>query len=137
MSHNAALGKYGEDLATSHLRSQGMAILARNWRCDIGEIDIVARDGDVLVVCEVKTRSRTDYGTPFDAISAAKADRLLRLACVLGARQPDAIRRDSDRRCGNRWHWPTSRAATHQGSGRVSLATAHTVTLNRSQRNSC
>lgn len=79
MSHNAALGKYGEDLATSHLRSQGMAILARNWRCDIGEIDIVARDGDVLVVCEVKTRSRTDYGTPFDAISAAKADRLLRL----------------------------------------------------------
>ena len=52
-----ALGAYGEQVAAAHLVAAGMTVLDRNWRCDIGEIDIVARDGDVLVVCEVKTRS--------------------------------------------------------------------------------
>lgn len=82
MSHNTALGRYGEDLATAHLRSVGMTILERNWRCEIGEIDIVAREADVIVVCEVKTRSGVDYGTPFEAISPAKAERLLRLGAT-------------------------------------------------------
>ncbi len=51
-----ALGRYGEDVAARHLVDDGLVLLARNWRCAEGEIDIVARDGDVLVVCEVKTR---------------------------------------------------------------------------------
>ena len=75
-----ALGAYGERVAARHLLDQGMVVLDRNWRCELGELDLVLRDGDVLVVCEVKTRSGTDYGTPHEAVGAAKLDRLLRLA---------------------------------------------------------
>jgi len=55
-------------------------LLDRNWRCEAGEIDLVLRDGPVLVVCEVKTRSSVDFGTPHEAISDTKLDRLCRLA---------------------------------------------------------
>ena len=74
------LGQYGENVAVAHLRDAGLTILERNWRCDIGEIDIVARDGDTLVVCEVKTRSGTGFGSPFEAVTPLKAARLRRLA---------------------------------------------------------
>jgi putative endonuclease len=74
------LGQYGENVAVAHLRDAGLTILDRNWRCDIGEIDIVARDGDVLVVCEVKTRSSTGFGAPLEGVTARKAARLRRLA---------------------------------------------------------
>jgi putative endonuclease len=74
------LGRYGEDVAARHLVEQGIIVLERNWRCDLGEIDIIGRDGDVLVVCEVKTRSGTGFGTPLEAITRAKAVRLRRLA---------------------------------------------------------
>jgi putative endonuclease len=77
-----ALGAYGERLAGDHLVAAGMTLLARNWRCPIGEIDIVARDGDVLVICEVKTRSSTAFGHPLEAVSARKAARLRRLAAA-------------------------------------------------------
>ena len=75
-----ALGRYGEQVAARALTDAGMTVLARNWRCDAGEIDIVARDGDVLVVCEVKTRTSTRFGTPLEAITYAKGARLRRLA---------------------------------------------------------
>jgi putative endonuclease len=76
-----ALGAYGESLAARHLvEAQGMVLLDRNWRCDAGEIDLVLRDGRVLVVCEVKTRSSLVCGTPHEAVGAAKLDRLRRLA---------------------------------------------------------
>ena len=74
-----ALGDFGERLACRHLVSSGLLVLDRNWRCAAGEIDIVARDGEVVVVCEVKTRSSTRYGTPAEAITSAKATRLHRL----------------------------------------------------------
>ena len=57
-----------------------MAVLDRNWRCRDGEIDIVARDGRTLVVCEVKTRSAGGFEHPLAAIGAAKAARLRVLA---------------------------------------------------------
>jgi putative endonuclease len=75
-----ALGVYGERVAERHLVGQGMTLLDRNWRCDEGELDLVLRDGDVLVVCEVKTRSSEDYGTPHEAVDDTKLDRLRRLA---------------------------------------------------------
>jgi putative endonuclease len=75
-----ALGAYGESVAARHLVDRGLVLLDRNWRCEAGEIDLVLRDGAVLVVCEVKTRSSTDYGTPHEAITDAKLDRLRRLA---------------------------------------------------------
>jgi putative endonuclease len=75
-----ALGRYGEDVAARHLIEHGIVVLERNWRCDAGEIDIVGRDGAVLVICEVKTRRTNGFGTPLEAVTAAKAARLRRLA---------------------------------------------------------
>jgi putative endonuclease len=97
MRASDALGAYGERVAAAHLVAAGMFILERNWRCDIGEIDIVARDGDTLVVCEVKTRQGTDYGSPLEKVTSAKAARLRRLAARwMAARQvhPHHVRID-------------------------------------------
>ncbi len=78
--HNSRLGDYGERLAARHLAAQGMVLVERNWRCELGELDLVLRDGDELVCCEVKTRSSAAYGHPLEAVGAAKATRLRRLA---------------------------------------------------------
>jgi len=77
-----ALGQYGERLAERHLRAQGMVVLDRNWRCAEGEIDLVLRDGDVLVACEVKTRSSLECGTPHEAVDDTKLERLRRLVLL-------------------------------------------------------
>ena len=74
-----ALGRYGEQVAARHLVGDGFVVLERNWRCDLGEVDILARDGDVLVVCEVKTRRSTSHGAPFEAVTERKLHRLERL----------------------------------------------------------
>lgn len=55
-------------------------MLDRNWRCDQGEIDLVLRDGPVLVVCEVKTRSSAAFGSPLEGVTERKAARVRRLA---------------------------------------------------------
>ena len=75
-----AIGRYGEDLAARHLSEAGMEVLDRNWRCEIGEIDVVARDGPALVICEVKTRRGVGYGSPPEAVTFRKVRRLRRLA---------------------------------------------------------
>ncbi|WP_329115403.1 YraN family protein [Streptomyces sp. NBC_01353] len=76
-----ALGRYGEELAARRLTEAGMSVLARNWRCGrTGEIDIVARDGDTVVICEVKTRREGAFEHPMAAVTPTKADRLKRLA---------------------------------------------------------
>ncbi|MFH8469741.1 YraN family protein [Streptomyces sp. NPDC017991] len=76
-----ALGKYGEDLAARRLTEAGMTVLQRNWRAGrAGEIDIVARDGDALVVCEVKTRRAGSFEHPMAAVTPVKAQRLRGLA---------------------------------------------------------
>ena len=81
MNATGALGRYGEDLAARRLAAAGMTVLARNWRCGrTGEIDIVAVDEGVLVVCEVKTRRAGGFQHPMEAITPVKADRLRRLA---------------------------------------------------------
>jgi putative endonuclease len=81
MNARGALGRYGEDLAARWLADgAGMTVLERNWRCRDGEIDIVALDGDAVVVCEVKSRIRGDYEHPMAAVTARKAERLRRLA---------------------------------------------------------
>ena len=75
-----AVGAYGERLAERHLRDQGLVVLARNWRCADGEVDLILRDGDDVVFCEVKTRRGATFGTPAEAIRPAKVRRLRRLA---------------------------------------------------------
>lgn len=80
MATKDELGSFGEDVAASYLTSSGLTVVDRNWRCDLGEIDLVARAGTTLVVCEVKTRSALGYGTPVEAVTYRKAGRLRRLA---------------------------------------------------------
>jgi putative endonuclease len=75
-----ALGRFGEQAAVDHLVAAGLTVLARNWRCRDGEVDIIAVEGDVLVMCEVKTRRGVEFGTPLDAVTPTKAARLRRLA---------------------------------------------------------
>ncbi len=79
-THHQALGSYGERIAADHLVAQGMVVLDRNWRCDEGELDLVLKDGPTLVACEVKTRTTLDHGTPHEAVTDAKLERLRRLA---------------------------------------------------------
>jgi putative endonuclease len=74
------LGKNGEDFAVRHLVGAGFQIVERNWRCDAGEIDVIATDGSALVVVEVKTRTSTDYGLPAEAVTWRKANKLRELA---------------------------------------------------------
>ncbi|MFI5754133.1 YraN family protein [Streptomyces sp. NPDC051569] len=104
MNATGALGRYGEELAARRLVASGMTVLARNWRCGrTGEIDIVARDtdvrgGEVLVVCEVKTRRDASFEHPMAALTRDKVDRLRRLAaCWLercGGPPPGGVRID-------------------------------------------
>jgi putative endonuclease len=90
-----AVGRYGEDVAAEFLQRAGLRILQRNWRCREGELDIVARDGDVLVFCEVKARSGGGFGAPVEAVTAAKARRLRLLAArwLAEGRGDDAVGR--------------------------------------------
>ena len=69
---NIELGKIGEDLAASYLQGCGYVILGRNWRSARVELDIIARDKNTLVFCEVKTRRSINYGYPSEAITALK-----------------------------------------------------------------
>ena len=82
MSAKDELGREGERAAAGYLEDRGFRILDRNWRCGDGEIDIVAAERHTFVVCEVKTRSGTRYGTPLEAVGRAKRRRLRRLAAL-------------------------------------------------------
>lgn len=76
-----AMGAHGEAVARRHVEGQGLVVLDRNWRCEHGEVDLVLRDGDALVVCEVKTRSADQpCGSPHEAVTPEKLQRLQRLA---------------------------------------------------------
>jgi putative endonuclease len=80
------IGIRGEELACAELERQGMRVLERNWRCRLGEIDIVAAEagptGLTLVFCEVKCRSGRGFGHPLEAITFAKMRTLRQLAAI-------------------------------------------------------
>lgn len=80
MGTRRELGDSGERLAADLYRRQGFVILDRNYRCPMGELDLVARRGSVLVFCEVKTRSSDRWGDPAEAVGRVKQGRLKRLA---------------------------------------------------------
>jgi len=89
-----SLGELGENLACDELRRRGYAILERRYRTRFGEIDIVARHGDVLVFVEVKARVGMAFGTGAEAVTAFKQRRVAQMAADFLAR-----RRLHDRPC--------------------------------------
>lgn len=79
------LGEWGESLAAEHLKAKGFEIVERNWRCNLGEIDIVAWAGLQLVFVEVKTRRGRAMGSPEEALTQRKGKKLVELATVYAA----------------------------------------------------
>jgi putative endonuclease len=91
------LGRRGEHYAADFLAEAGYRILARNWRCQQGEIDLIVERGGEVVFVEVKTRSSEAFGHPFEAVTVAKLARLRRLAaqwCDAAQPRPARIRID-------------------------------------------
>lgn len=80
MVDRQALGRWGEDVAVRHLETSGYEVLARNWRCPQGELDVVALGEGRIVFVEVKTRSSTAFGEPAEAVTPVKARRIHGLA---------------------------------------------------------
>jgi putative endonuclease len=74
------LGHDGEEIAKNFLVKSGYVIVARNYRCKLGEIDIIARDGDFHVFIEVKTRSNSTYGSPAAAVTPRKQRQICKTA---------------------------------------------------------
>ncbi|WP_242861418.1 YraN family protein [Cellulosilyticum ruminicola] len=75
-----AVGKAYEDLATAYLIEKGYKILERNYRCRVGEIDIIAKEQEIVVFIEVKYRKTTAFGSPAEAVNYYKRQRILRIA---------------------------------------------------------
>jgi len=73
-------GEKGEDIACDYLRSRGYRIVERNYRCPLGEIDIVARDGDAIVFVEVKSRKSEEFGDPQLAVGMEKQKKVSRIS---------------------------------------------------------
>jgi putative endonuclease len=78
----SALGARGEQAALDLYRRRGFSLVARNWRCSLGEVDLVVRRRDLLVFCEVKTRTDSRHGGGFEAVDARKRRKLRALAEV-------------------------------------------------------
>ena len=85
--HNRARGKIGEAEAESWLEEQGYRIIERNVTTSAGEIDLVAREGEVLCFIEVKARASTKYGPAIAAVSVAKQRKIARAAALFLVRQ--------------------------------------------------
>ncbi len=86
MKAKDVLGQRGEMLAADFLEDRGIRVIDHNWRCPVGEIDLVAVDGQTLVIAEVKTRRSVKFGHPFESITDAKLNRLRTLS-VLWSRE--------------------------------------------------
>jgi len=78
-------GEGGESLACRHLESKGLVVLARNYRCRSGEVDVVARDGDTTVFVEVKERAGVSHGEAYEAVTFGKRRRIVRAARLYAA----------------------------------------------------
>lgn len=92
------LGADGEAVTATWYEERGFQVLARNWRCREGELDLVLAKDDLIVICEVKTRSSGRYGSPFEAVGPAKQLRLRRAAArwlrEAAPFRPDRVRFD-------------------------------------------
>lgn len=91
MDSRQELGRYGEDVAAHLLAAKGFEVLARNWRCARGELDLVARRGDTLAAVEVKTRRTLEFGSPVEAVTERKARRLRYLVATWLQEWPQSV----------------------------------------------
>jgi putative endonuclease len=92
-----ALGSFGERAAETAYVRRGYRVLARNWRCRVGELDLIVARGDAVVFCEVKTRRGRRFGEPWQAVDARKQAKLRHVAqafLVATRRRPSAVRFD-------------------------------------------
>ncbi len=84
-----AVGRTGEDAALAVYRRMGLRLLARNWRCPIGELDLILERDGLIVFCEVKTRTGVAFGGGYEAVTRSKRRKLRRLAeAFLATRLP-------------------------------------------------
>jgi len=84
----AARGRIGEDATARLYEARGYRVLERNWRCALGEVDLIAEREDVLVICEVKSRGGVAFGGGYEAVTWSKRRRLRRLAEVFLVEHP-------------------------------------------------
>jgi putative endonuclease len=82
-------GAEAEDCALRMLQARGLRLIARNWRCRMGELDLVMRDGDTVVVAEVRSRGRSDFGSAAESVDGRKQRKLARTARLFLAARPD------------------------------------------------
>lgn len=82
-------GSAAEDRALLFLQGQGLKLVARNWRCKAGELDLVMRDADTVVIAEVRKRTRSDYGNAAETVDWRKQARLVRATRLLLAWRPE------------------------------------------------
>jgi putative endonuclease len=97
IERRAHLGRAGEEAALGVYLARGYELVARNWRCALGELDLVVRRGGTLVICEVKARSGSTFGGGHEAVTRAKRRKLRTLAEAFLAdrvRAPMAVRFD-------------------------------------------
>ena len=80
MANNKILGDYGEEPAIKHLKKNNYKILERNYRCKLGEIDVIAQNNNFLVFLEIKTRRNANFGFPCEAVDYHKQQRIIKIA---------------------------------------------------------
>lgn len=75
-----SLGDFGEKIAEGYLKKHGYTILEKNYRTRFGEVDIIAKEGEIICFVEVKTRTGTDFGLPQEAVNFKKQNKIIRAA---------------------------------------------------------
>jgi len=97
MDRRASTGAAGEDAAAERYAARGYSVVARNWRCRLGELDLVLERGGELVVCEVKTRTGDGFGGGHEAVTSRKQAKLRALGeafLLASGRRPQVVRFD-------------------------------------------
>jgi putative endonuclease len=92
LTRRQRIGQAAEDIAADFLRAKGLEILERNYRRRLGELDLIARERDVLVIVEVRTRASNAYGGAAASVGIRKQRRLIRAASQLLQRRKDLAR---------------------------------------------
>ena len=82
MKNNREKGAIGEEIAARYLLSQNYKIMDRNYRSNIGEIDIIAIKDDILIFIEVKTRTSVNYGYPYEAVNWKKQNKIIKTSLI-------------------------------------------------------